>query len=132
MATKIRLKRFGGKHDPHFRIVVADSRKKRDGSAVEELGYYCPAGSSKELEVNAERAQHWLDLGAQPTDTVRSLFVKAGVLADSAGEAVQEDEGETDAAQEAQPEDEVAEDAGEATDEAAETEETADEAPEDE
>lgn len=118
MATKIRLKRFGAKHDPHFRIVVADSRKKRDGRAIEELGYYSPAGSSPELEVNAERALHWLEIGAQPTETVHALLVKAGVIDGPAGDTVQEAEGETEAPPEVQPE------------EAAEAEQPADEAPE--
>lgn len=132
MATKIRLKRFGGKHDPHYRIVIADSRKKRDGSAVEQLGYYSPAGSSPKLEVNAERVRHWLDLGAQPTDTVRSLLVKAGVLEDPAGETVQEDEEEAapQVQLEEEAEEEAAEDAGEATEDAAEAEAPAEEAPE--
>ncbi|NLO07492.1 MAG: 30S ribosomal protein S16 [candidate division WS1 bacterium] len=91
MATKIRLKRFGAKHDPHFRIVVSDSRRQRDGSAIEELGFYSPAGSSPSFEVNAERARHWLDLGAQPTDTVHALLVKAGVVEGVAGQSVEAD-----------------------------------------
>ncbi|MGD9495620.1 MAG: 30S ribosomal protein S16 [Armatimonadota bacterium] len=79
MATRIRLKRLGGRHDPHYRIVVADARKQRDGRAIEELGYYSPAGSSAALEINAERARHWLERGAQPSETVRSLLRRAGV-----------------------------------------------------
>ncbi len=90
MATKIRLKRFGGKRDPHYRIVIADSRKQRDGRAVEELGYYSPVGNPPVLQVNAERALHWLGVGAQPTDTVRALLVRAGVIAGAAEEEVQE------------------------------------------
>ncbi len=84
MATKIRLKRFGGKRDPHFRIVIADSRKQRDGRAVEEIGYYSPATHPATLRVDAERASHWLQIGAQPTDTVRALLVRAGVIGDGA------------------------------------------------
>lgn len=80
LATRIRLKRLGAKRDPHYRIVVADSRKQRDGSPIEELGYYSPAGSHPDFQVDAERARHWLRLGAQPSDTVRSLLRKAGVL----------------------------------------------------
>lgn len=91
LATKIRLKRFGGKHDPHYRIVVADARKQRDGRAIEELGYYSPAGNPPALEVNAERALHWLEVGAQPSDTVRSLLRRAGVVAEpEAGEDPEE------------------------------------------
>lgn len=138
MATKIRLKRFGGKHDPHYRIVIADSRKRRDGSSIEELGYYSPAGEHPTLEVNAERVEHWLATGAQPTETVRSLLVKAGVLEAPAGyeaqeaegdteaeaaEAAQEAEGETDAA----PEEEADEtEAVEESDEDAEADEASD------
>lgn len=90
MATRIRLKRFGGKNDPHYRIVVADARKQRDGRAIEELGYYSPAGNPPALEVNAERALHWLEIGAQPSDTVRSLFRRPG--AEDAEEAAVEAE----------------------------------------
>lgn len=130
MATKIRLKRYGGKHDPHYRIVIADSAKKRDGRAVEELGYYSPAGDAPELEVNAERAQHWLDMGAQPTETVHALLIKAGVLEGPAGEDVQETEGEAAAAPEVQPEEEPEEEAADEDEEAAEAEEPAEETPE--
>lgn len=117
LATRIRLKRLGAKHDPHYRIVVADSRKQRDGRAIEELGYYSPAGSHPDFQVNAERARHWLDLGAQPSDTVRSLLRKAGVIEGEAEEAVAAP-AETAAAAEAevaadQAEAEVAEDAAE-------------------
>ncbi|MCD6361437.1 MAG: 30S ribosomal protein S16 [Armatimonadetes bacterium] len=87
MATKIRLKRLGGKHDPHFRIVVMDSRARRDGSAIEELGYYNPTNDPILLQVNRERALHWLAQGAQPTDTVRSLLRREGLLAEAAGAA---------------------------------------------
>ncbi len=119
MATKIRLKRFGGRHDPHFRIVVADSRKQRDGRVIEELGFYSPAGSDIDFSVDAERASHWLSVGAQPTETVRSLLQKAGVIEGPAGEDVQE------AAVEAAEAEEVAEEAAAETvdeDEAADDE----------
>ncbi len=114
MATKIRLKRLGGKHDPHFRIVIADSRKKRDGRAVEELGYYCPIGEETTLEVNAERVQYWLDLGAQPTETVHSLLVRAGVLEGAAGD---ETEAGAEAAAEADESEDEAEEAGDVAEE---------------
>jgi len=128
LATKIRLKRFGGKHDPHFRIVVADSRKQRDGRAVEELGYYCPAGDPPALEINAERAAYWLEIGAQPTDTVRSLLVKAGVLEDPAGESVEQAADVAEAASEVEVDEEAA--VGDAEEAAADVEETSEEAPE--
>ena len=98
MATRIRLKRFGGKHDPHYRIVVADARKQRDGRAIEELGYYSPAGNPPALEVNAERALHWLELGAQPSDTVRSLLRRAGVVTEPGEEDPAEASVEAEAA----------------------------------
>jgi len=91
LATRIRLKRFGGKNDPHYRIVVADARKQRDGRAIEELGFYSPAGNPPALEVNAERALHWLELGAQPSDTVRSLLRRAGVGAEPGVEEAAEE-----------------------------------------
>lgn len=106
LATRIRLKRLGAKHDPHYRIVVADSRKQRDSSAIEELGYYSPAGSHPDFQVDAERVRHWLSLGAQPSDTVRSLLRKAGVIGAGAESAT----AEAGAASE-QSEAEVAEDA---------------------
>lgn len=84
MATKIRLKRLGGKHDPHFRIVVMDSRTRRDGPAIEELGHYDPTKNPPVVEIDHERAKHWLHVGAQPSDTVRSLLARQGILADLA------------------------------------------------
>jgi len=81
LPTRIRLKRLGGKHDPHFRIVIADSRKQRDGRAIEEIGYYCPTTDPPTINVKAERALYWLGVGAQPSDTVRSLLKKTGVMA---------------------------------------------------
>lgn len=129
MATKIRLKRLGGKHDPHFRIVIADSRKQRDGRAVEELGYYCPTGAETTLEVDAERVRHWLSMGAQPTETVQSLLVKAGVLEGAAGEETQA-EAEAAPAAEETAEEAVADGAEEADEEAPEADESAEEASE--
>jgi len=84
LATKIRLKRLGGKHDPHFRIVVVDGRNRRDGKAIEELGHYNPTRNPVLLEVNRERALYWLGVGAQPSETVRSLLRQQGVLAQAA------------------------------------------------
>ena len=82
MAVKIRLRRIGRKKSPMYRIVVADSRSPRDGKFIEIIGQYAPrhAGGAGALNVQAERASYWLDVGAQPTDTVRSLLRRAGVL----------------------------------------------------
>ncbi|MBE3101314.1 MAG: 30S ribosomal protein S16 [Firmicutes bacterium] len=80
MAVKIRLKRMGAKKNPFYRVVVADSRFPRDGRFLEEIGYYNPNTDPSEVKINAERAQDWLSKGAQPTDTVRALLKKNGVL----------------------------------------------------
>ena len=79
MATRIGLKRMGAKKKPFYRIVVADSRAPRDGRFIEEIGYYDPNKNPADIKVDAEKAQKWLSTGAQPSDTVRSLFKKAGV-----------------------------------------------------
>ena len=79
MATKIRLKRMGAKKNPFYRIVVADSRAPRDGRFIEEIGSYNPNVTPAEVRVDVEKAQKWLNTGAQPSDTVRSLLKKAGV-----------------------------------------------------
>ena len=78
MAVKIRLKRFGKIRSPHYRIVVADSRTKRDGRAIEEIGKYHPKNDPSVIEVNSERAQYWLSVGAQPTEAVVALFKRTG------------------------------------------------------
>ena len=80
MATKIRLRRVGRKGEAHFRIVIADSRSPRDGRFVATIGHYNPKAKPAVIQVNAEQAQAWLAKGATPTDTVRSLLKKAGVL----------------------------------------------------
>ncbi|MBA3890889.1 MAG: 30S ribosomal protein S16 [Gemmatimonadaceae bacterium] len=80
MAVRIRLRRGGRKKAPVYRIVVADSRSPRDGKFIEIIGQYAPRQSEGGLNVNQDRANHWLDNGAQPSDTVRSLLRKAGVL----------------------------------------------------
>ncbi len=79
MATKIRLKRMGAKKKPFYRIVVADSRAPRDGRFIEEIGYYNPNTNPADVKIDEEKAQKWLATGAQPSDTVRSLFKRAGV-----------------------------------------------------
>jgi len=78
--VKIRLRRMGAKKAPFYRVVVADSRFPRDGRFIEELGYYNPLTEPAEIKIDAERAQQWIKDGAQPTDTVRSLMKKAGIL----------------------------------------------------
>ena len=80
MAVKIRLRRIGRKKAPVYRIVVADSKSPRDGRFIEIIGQYAPRQTENSLVVKTERANHWLDVGAQPTDTVRSLLRRAGVL----------------------------------------------------
>jgi small subunit ribosomal protein S16 len=80
MATRIRLRRVGRKGQGYFRIVVADSRSPRDGRFVATIGHYNPRANPADIRVNAEQALAWLAKGATPTDTVRSLLKKAGVL----------------------------------------------------
>lgn len=79
MATKIRLKRTGAKKKPFYRVVVADSRAPRDGKFIEEIGFYNPNVDPAEIKINQERAESWLSTGAKPSDTVKSLFKKAGI-----------------------------------------------------
>ena len=80
MAVKIRLKRMGAKKAPFYRVVVADSRSPRDGKVIDEIGTYNPLTTPAEIKIDEEAAQNWLVKGAQPTDTVRSLFSKAGIM----------------------------------------------------
>ena len=80
MAVKIRLRRMGAKKAPFYRIVVADSRYPRDGRFVEEIGYYDPMKNPVVIKVDEEKAQKWLQNGAQPTETVKSLLVKSGII----------------------------------------------------
>ncbi|GHU82401.1 30S ribosomal protein S16 [Clostridia bacterium] len=80
MAVKIRLRRMGAKKAPFYRIVVADSRFPRDGRFIEEIGYYNPLEEPSIVKVDAEKAKKWIANGAQPTDTVKTLFKKHNVL----------------------------------------------------
>ena len=80
MAVKIRLRRMGAKKAPFYRVVVADSRYPRDGRFIEEIGYYDPTTEPTTPKVDAEKVQKWVSTGAQPTDTVKELFKKNGVL----------------------------------------------------
>ncbi|NLJ99920.1 MAG: 30S ribosomal protein S16 [Clostridia bacterium] len=91
MATKIRLKRMGSKRRPFYRLVVADSRSPRDGRFIEEIGVYDPLHGLDRTKIDEERARKWLAQGAQPTDTVRSLFVRVGILNKSKGQKNQEE-----------------------------------------
>ncbi len=78
MAVKIRLKRFGKKKAPFYRVIVIDGRAKRDGRALEEIGKYHPLSDPSVIEINSERAQYWLSVGAQPSDQVRKLLTLTG------------------------------------------------------
>ena len=78
MAVKIRLKRLGKIREPYYRVVVADSRTKRDGRAIEEIGKYHPKLEPSLIDINSERVQYWLSVGAQPTDQVQHLLTITG------------------------------------------------------
>lgn len=80
MAVKIRLKRIGAKKNPFYRVVVADARYPRDGRFIEELGTYNPLTNPAEVKIDGEKAAKWLKDGAQPTDTVKALLKKVGVI----------------------------------------------------
>lgn len=80
MAVKIRLKRIGAKKSPFYRIVVADSRYPRDGRFIEEIGTYNPLTDPAEFKIDGEKALDWMKKGAQPTDTVKALMKKTGVI----------------------------------------------------
>jgi len=76
MAVKIRLARFGKKKQPEYRIVIAESGKKRNGQVIENLGHYSPCAAGKNAQINQERYQYWISQGAQPTQTVKNLAKK--------------------------------------------------------
>ncbi|MEU4266965.1 30S ribosomal protein S16 [Streptomyces sp. NPDC026092] len=78
MAVKIKLKRLGKIRQPHYRIVVADSRTRRDGRAIEEIGLYHPTYNPSKIEVDSDRAQYWLSVGAQPTEPVLAILKLTG------------------------------------------------------
>ena len=80
MSVKIRMRRMGSKRKPFYRIVVADSRMPRDGRFIEEVGYYNPLTNSDEVKLEEDKIFEWLEKGAQPSDTVRSLLSKAGLM----------------------------------------------------
>ena len=80
MAVKIRLKRLGSKKNPFYRVVVADERSPRDGRFIEEIGYYNPLTDPVDIKIDAEKATKWLNNGAQPTETVRSILKKSEII----------------------------------------------------
>ncbi len=80
MAVRIRLKRLGTKKKPHRRIIVCDKRRARDGKTIEEIGYYDPSKTPSVIVVDKERARYWLSNGATPSEIVKSLLKKQGVL----------------------------------------------------
>ena len=80
MSVKIRLKRIGAKKAPFYRVVVADSRYPRDGRFIEVIGTYNPMTEPAEIKIDAEKAEKWLNNGAQPTETVKSLLKKSGIV----------------------------------------------------
>ena len=78
--VKIRLKRIGAKKAPTYRLVVADSRYPRNGKFIEEIGYYSPISDPVQLKIDAEKATDWIQKGAQPTETVKALLKKSGIV----------------------------------------------------
>lgn len=88
MATKIRLKRMGAKKAPFYRLVVADARFPRDGRFIEEIGYYDPTKNPPQVNIDIEKAKEWLKTGAEPSETVKSLFRKAGIYKQAGQEVV--------------------------------------------
>lgn len=86
MSVKIRLKRIGSKKNPFYRIVVADSRRARDGRFIEEIGYYNPLTEPKTIKVDNERAMSWIGNGAKPSETVDRLFKNSGVYEEKTAE----------------------------------------------
>jgi small subunit ribosomal protein S16 len=82
VAVRLRLKRFGRRHRPSYRVAAMDSRSPRDGRVIEELGFYDPmaADSARQVSLKRERIQYWLSVGAQPSDTVRDLLKREGIV----------------------------------------------------
>jgi len=80
MAVKIRLKRMGSKRNPYYRIMVADSRYTRNGRSIEQIGIYNPIAEPVEVEIDEDKALDWMTKGAKPSDTVRNLFSKQGIM----------------------------------------------------
>jgi small subunit ribosomal protein S16 len=80
MAVRMRLTRLGAKKAPFYRIIVSDSRKARDGEYIDKIGHYNPLSQPVEIKIDEEKAKKWLASGVQPTETVKSLLIKQGVL----------------------------------------------------
>ena len=80
MAVKMRLRRMGAKKAPFYRVIVADSRSPRDGRFIEEIGYYNPISEPVEVKIDADKAKTWIKNGAQPTETVKALLKKNGII----------------------------------------------------
>ncbi|MBQ8276636.1 MAG: 30S ribosomal protein S16 [Clostridia bacterium] len=78
--VKMRLRRMGAKKAPFYRVVIADGRSPRDGRFIDEIGYYNPLTNPIEIKIDAEKAKTWLANGAQPTETVKSLLKKSGIV----------------------------------------------------
>ena len=78
--VKIRLTRMGDKKSPFYRIIVADSRAPRDGKFIDIVGTYNPLSEPAEIKIDAEKAKHWLTVGVKPSDTVKAMFVNAGII----------------------------------------------------
>jgi small subunit ribosomal protein S16 len=81
VSVRMRLKKLGGKRDPHYRVVIADARTPRDSRTIEEIGYYNPKTDPPTIDLKEDRAIHWLMNGVQPSETVASLLRKSGMLA---------------------------------------------------
>lgn len=81
MSVRMRLKKLGGKRDPHYRVVISDARTPRDGRTIEEIGHYNPKTDPPTIEIKEDRAIHWLLNGVQPSETVAALLKRAGTLA---------------------------------------------------
>lgn len=128
MAVRIRMKRMGRKHRPFYRICVMDSRKQRDGEAIEEIGTYdtSVADKSKRVTINMERVDYWMSVGAQPSDNVATLIkkVKKNKFGTAAAPAPLIAPKEPEPEPEAETAEESAEATAEASDEGAATEET--------
>ena len=80
MAVKMRLRRMGAKKNPFYRVVVADSRYPRDGRFIEEIGTYNPMTEPAQVKIDADKAKQWIANGAQPTDTVKAMLKKNGIM----------------------------------------------------
>lgn len=91
MPVKIRLRRMGAKKKPFYRVVVADARSPRDGRFIEEIGYYDPTKNPAVVEIKGDRARDWLARGALPSETVRTLLRRQGVIGQAPGEGASEE-----------------------------------------